>query len=210
MWQHRSENQMDFKQMKSSIKEISEIASSVPEQFRDKCFEMLLHALLAGEKTTAKEDGGATQPHKHSDQTEQPPTSPTIKLNTQLRLLLHKTGLTEEELNKVVLAEDNEVHFVQQPHPTKMREGQLEWSLLMALKTAIQRNALEADPEEIRSQCIDAGFYDKANFAANFKSPKFKTLFKGTLAPQGNAVALTPAGQDALGELVKRLAGGEK
>ena len=37
---------MDYGQLKDSIKEIAEIAASVPEQFRDKCFELLLTNLL--------------------------------------------------------------------------------------------------------------------------------------------------------------------
>jgi hypothetical protein len=39
---------MDFKQLKSSIEEIAKIASSVPEPFRDKCFEILLKSLAGG------------------------------------------------------------------------------------------------------------------------------------------------------------------
>jgi hypothetical protein len=201
---------MDFKQLKSSINEIADIASSVPEQFRDKCFESLLNALLAGEKPAQKEHGGTKEPPQHDDQTKKPVGSSTVTMNSQLRLLLRKTGVTEEELNKVVFVENGEVNFVQEPHPEKIRDGQLEWSLLMALKSAILRNALEADPEEIRSKCIDAGFYDKANFLGNFKAPKFQPLFKETLVSQGKPVALTPAGQEALGELIKRLAGAAK
>lgn len=201
---------MDFKQLKSSIKEIAEIASSVPEQFRDKCFDALLSALLAGERPAPKEFGEMKEPLKQDDQTKRRAGSSTVTMNSQLHLLLRKTGVTEEELNKVVFAENDEVHFVQEPHPGKVWEGQLEWSLLIGLKNAILKNALEADPEEIRSKCIDAGFYDKANFAANFRSRKFKKLFKATLISQGKAVALTPAGQEALGGLIKRLAGEAK
>jgi hypothetical protein len=205
---------MDFKQLKSGIKEISEIASSVPEPFRDKCFETLLNALVAGEKPPheqhppKKNDPGG----KEVDPPPNPPAGPsTIPMNSQLRLLTRKAGVTEEELNKVVFVENSEVNFVREPHPDKIREGQLEWSLLIALKNAILKNVFEADAEEIRSKCIDAGFYDKNNFAANFvKSPKFKAYFKGTLKAQGDAVALSPEGQSALGALIKRLAGEAK
>ena len=53
---------MDFKQLKSGIKEVSEIASSVPEPFRDKCFETLLNALLAGDKSAPKEREESKEP----------------------------------------------------------------------------------------------------------------------------------------------------
>jgi hypothetical protein len=199
---------MDFQQLKIDIKEISEIASSAPEPFRNKCFEVLLSALLVEQGAGSKRDGGKKDDLNGADETKskKPPAGSPVLLNSQLRVLLRKTGVTEDELNKIVLVENDEVHFIQEPHPDKIRDGQLEWSLLMALKNAILKNAMETDPEEVRSKCIDAGFYDKANFAANFKSPKFKNLFKEVLASQGEPVALAPAGQDALGDLIKRLA----
>jgi hypothetical protein len=202
---------MDYKQLKSGIKEISEIASSVPEQFREKCFETLLNALLAGDKQPPQEHHDHTNgAAKQDGQSKNSSASSTVTMNSQLRVLTRKTGLTEDELNKVVLVQDGEVNFIHEPHPTKVREGQLEWSLLIALKNAILKNALEADAEDIRSKCIDAGFYDRNNFAATFKSPKFKAYFKGTLKAQGNAVALSPRGQEALGDLIRRLAGEAK
>lgn len=200
---------MDFKELKSAITEISDIASSVPEQFRDKCFETLLNALLAGDKAPAKE---------HSEPTEHPKDSVShkksavgsVSLNAQLRVFLRKTQVTEEELNKVVLVEGEEVHFVQAPRSKNNTQGQLDWSLLLGLKNAILKNSFETDPEEVRSKCIDVGFYDKANFAANFKREKFTNLFKGPLIPQGSAVALSQEGQEALGQLIKTLAGEAK
>lgn len=199
---------MDFKQLKAGIKDIADIASSVPEPFRNKCFEVLLIALLAEQSVDRGADSGGKGGNEKDkkDDEKKPPAGDKIPIKSQLRVFMTRTKVTEDELNKVALFEDGEVHFIQMPHPKKIREGQLEWSLLLALKNAILRNAAEADPEEIRSKCIDAGFYDKANFAANFKAPKFSKLFKDPLVAQGKASALTPEGQDALGELVKRLA----
>jgi hypothetical protein len=51
---------MDYAQLKDSVKEIAEIAASVPEQFRDKCFELLLTNLLrdnVGDDATAGDKG---------------------------------------------------------------------------------------------------------------------------------------------------------
>jgi len=196
---------MDFKQLKSGIKEVSDIASSVPEQFRDKCFETLLNALLAGDPP-AKDHAESKQPPKDEERRPKPPLS-SVSLNAQLRVFLRKTKVAEEALDKIILVEGDEVHFIQTPKSKNNTQGQLDWSLLLALKNAILKNSFETDPEEVRSKCIDVGFYDKANFAANFKREKFKKLFKGTLAAQGKAVALSLDGQEALGELVRSLAG---
>jgi hypothetical protein len=204
---------MDFTQLKEDIKEISDIASSAPEPFRNKCFEVLLSALLAeregvdrgtDRRKDKEKDNG--EDDKKDDKNKDTRTGDSLPIQSQLRVFMRKTGVTEAELSKIVLVENNEVHFIQEPHPDTNRDGQMEWSLLLALKNALLKNELEADPEEIRSKCIDAGFYDKANFSANFKSPKFKDLFKETLEGQGKSVALAAAGQTALGELVKKLA----
>jgi hypothetical protein len=200
---------MDFKQLKEDIKEISEIASSTPEPFRNKCFEVLLTTLLAesrGDRREGKDKERDGDTENHDKNKDKMTPAGSLPIQSQLRVFMRKTGVSEDELNKLVLVENNEVHFIQEPHPDTNRDGQMEWSLLLALKNALLNNELEADPEEIRSKCIDAGFYDKANFAANFKSPKFKDLFKETLEGQGKPVALAPAGQTALGELIKKLA----
>ena len=67
---------------------------------------------------------------------------------------------------------------------------------------------MPTDPEDVRSICQEKGFYDRANFAANFKRPNNVALFKEPLEPQGSAQALSNEGQEALGRLVKSLAGG--
>jgi hypothetical protein len=200
---------LDYKQLKSSIKEIAEIATSVPEPFRNKCFEVLLNSLLAEQRPASAEDASATERLKQAGPAkEQAPDAPTsIPMTAQLRVLMSKTGVSEEELKKVVLVTDGEVHFIKEPQPKKVTEGQMQWSLLLALKNAILKNSMTTDPEEVRSKCQDAGFYDKANFARNFKMDKIAKLFKGSLVPQGQAVALSSEGQDALGQLLKALAG---
>lgn len=202
---------MDFKQMKSGIKEISEIAAAVPEPFRAKCFETLLNALLAEEKPAQEErPPKEDKPKKENETPRHPPDSTTIAMNSQLRLLTLKAEVTEEEINRVAFVENGEVNFIREPQPSGIREGQLEWALMIALKNGILKNVFEADAESVRSKCIDAGFYDKNNFASNFKSTKFEAYFKGLLKPQGEAVALSADGQVALGALIKRLAGAAK
>jgi hypothetical protein len=51
---------MDYRQLKADVKEIAEIAASVPEQFRDKCFEILLSGRgVASPRGVSRE----TEPH---------------------------------------------------------------------------------------------------------------------------------------------------
>jgi hypothetical protein len=210
---------MDFDRLKAEIKEISEIAQSVPEQFRDRCFDLLLSNLLNGEGRSdsrarrrdaedGTDKGGATKDEglkfgatagKHSK----------IPITTQVRVLMKKTGVTEEQLETILLYDNGEVHFIKEPKPKGITTGQMEWALMLALKNAILNDSLSTDPEEVRSVCQDKGYYDKGNFSGVFKSAKNAKMFKKALVSQGPAQPLSNNGQDALGDLIKRLAAGE-
>jgi hypothetical protein len=202
---------MDYRQLKADVKEIAEIAASVPEQFRDKCFEILLSSLLRqeGSGTTGEHTANKEQKSDAQEETKPKGAPGAIPMTTQLRVLMKKTGVTKEELDKVVDYENGQVNFIREPHPKGITTGQMEWALLLALKNAILKDSLSTDPEDVRSVCQDKGYYDKANFAGVFKAPRNAKLFRKALAKQGPAEPLSSEGQDALGELVKRLAGEE-
>jgi hypothetical protein len=199
---------MDFEQLKSGITEIAAITATVPEQFRDKCFELLLAELL----NEAKPNRDRKEQHKNDPKEDDANAAPAPKsaskmpLTTQIRLFMRKTGVTPEEIEKVVLYENDEVHFVKEPHNVPVSQGQIEWALMLALRNGILKDALTADPEDVRSICQEKGYYDTKNFAANFKRGVNANLFKSPLVPQGDAQSLAAEGQDALGKLIKRLA----
>jgi hypothetical protein len=205
---------MDYAQLKADVKEIAEIAASVPEQFRDKCFELLLLSLLRDEDEgdgsaeggdSGKTDKLGTPQNDASKKTKG--TLGEIPITTQLRVLMKKTGVTREEIEKLLLYDNGEVHFIKEPHPKGITTGQMEWALLLALKNAILKDSLSTDPEDVRSVCQEKGYYDKANFASTFKTSKNAKLFKKALIKQGPAEPLSSSGQDALGDLIKRLSG---
>jgi hypothetical protein len=194
---------MDYTKLKTEIKEISEIASSVPEQFRDRCFEVLLSHLLAGGQVRAANVTPADPPPNPEANTSRQQGG-VIPTPSQIRILMSKTGVTAEDIGKILFIEDGAVHFVREPSHTTVAKGQIEWSLLLALKNGLINNSLVADPEEVRSVCQDKGFYDKGNFAKNFKNNQ--KYFKDLMKAQGDAQALTTDGQEALGSLIKSLA----
>jgi hypothetical protein len=79
---------------------------------------------------------------------------------------------------------------------------------LLSLKSGILNNSLKVDPEEVRSMVQEKGFYDSANYATNFKKPKYAALFRAALEPQGESQSLSADGETALAELIKSLASG--
>lgn len=198
---------MSYKELKDEIESIASISNSVPEPFRDKCFELLLSHLL--DSHTPKKE--VTEKHEGKEKDEESAIklitngSATIPTPSQVKVFMQKTGVTMEDLKRVVIFEDDDVHFVQEPTTQKIARGQIEWALLLALRNGIVSNALSVDAESVRSICQDKGFYDKGNFSKNFKNNS--TLFQAPLEPQGDAQKLSGEGQKELGKLIKELAG---
>src|SRR6185312_1466990 len=198
---------MKYEELKEEIKAIAEIADSVPQPFKDRCFEVLLQNLLASvtqaEKPTKQPPGKLTVAEE--EQGTPPPAGNGSALPTpsQIKVFMQKTGTTAADLAKVVMYEENTVHFIQEPAGNKIARGQVEWALLLALKKGIEKNALEVDPEEVRSICQEKGFYDAANFSANFKGAVTAKLFQGEMKKQGAAQKLSNEGLAELAKIVK-------
>jgi hypothetical protein len=204
---------MKYEDLKQEIETIAEIADGVPEMFRVRCFELLLEHLL--ESSVSKKTNNETPPPAKKNNTaddeggEKPKDSSdasSIPTPSQVKVFMQKTGVTLDDLRQVVMYEDNEVHFLKEPTTQKIARGQIEWSLLLALKNGIATNNFSVDPEGVRSICQEKGFYDKANFIKNFKTPKNSSLFQGQLDAQGEAQKLSTEGQKELGTLVKEFA----
>ena len=188
---------MDYDMLRKEIEEIIAIALGVPEQFQVSCFEILLQNLLR-EQPAGPRSPDEPLPHRKE----------TVPTPAKIRVFMERTGTTIEELSSVLLYADGEIHFLREPTTGRIAQGQMEWALLIALKNGVCFNDLSADPEDVRSICQDKGFYDLANFAANFKNVKNAKLFKKPLESQGEPQQLSNDGQIALGQLVTTLASG--
>lgn len=191
---------MEINELKKEIKEIANIASSVPESLREKCFEVLLNRLLEGKPRLPIQPLGP--PLK-------PPPPTSLKLPSHIKAFMRRNNVTEEQIGSVVMLADSELHFIKEPSHGIARRGQNEWALLVSLKNGILKNSLTADPEEVRSIVQEKGYYDQPNFATNFKAPKYADFFKKALEPQGKVEALAQDGEKALAELIKSLAGAD-
>ncbi len=207
---------MDYQKLKEEIKEIAAIAADVPEPFRDKCFEILLNNLIGKPVSTSPLSTAAAIPQQEAPaasrgsvgaDTGTANDGAALPKPSEIRVFMTKTGVTEDELKRVVMFDDGEIHFLREPAPAKIAQGQIEWALLLALKNAFEKNEFAVDPEDVRSICQEKGFYDNANFAANFKLPKNAELFRGPMKGQGEAQPLTSDGHTALARVIKSLAG---
>lgn len=197
---------MDYQKLKKEIKEIADIAAGVPDTFKEKCFEVLLNHLISEtpkpppRNDRAPETGNIGAPSPATD----------LPVTTQLRVFMQKNGISEGEVKSILMVADNDVHFIREPAPGNVTTGQMQWALLLALKNCILKNDLSADPEDVRSVCQEKGFYDAANFAANFKKAKYAKLFKDAMEKQGDAQGLTPEGQTELAKVIRQLVAGQE
>jgi hypothetical protein len=193
-----------YEKLKSELKQVVDLVESLPEKYREKCFELLVARLLSEQLKT---DGQAERDqHGKTDTSIKNKTADSLSLPAKVRTFIKRYTLTEEQLRSLVIVEKGEVHFIHEPRNVKNAAGQIQWALLLGLKSALLGGEMTVDPEAVRSVCIEKGFYDKANFAATFKTPANKGLFNGLLKPQGETRKLTASGEEKLAEVLKELA----
>lgn len=188
---------MSYEKLKNEIKEISEIAASVPEAFREKCFELLLNHVLSGEESKSP-------PPLVKDKTQQT-DSPGIAVPSHVKALMRRRNITQNQIDSLVMLDGDDLHFIKEPSHNEASRGQNEWALLLALKNGILNNSLKADPEEVRSLVQEKGFYNANNFSSNFKKAKYAAYFKSALEPQGVVQPISQEGEKALAELISSL-----
>lgn len=193
-----------YEQLKDQLEEITRLADAVPERYRDKVFELLLTKLMADETVPPR---SPKPPPSDSSQTDGPPPGDAgpFTIPAKLRAIMRRHEVSEAQLRSVVMLEEGQVHFVKEPSNVTNATGQIHWSFLLALQSALTGGELVVDPEAVRSVCQEKGFYDKANFAAVFKRGKNSTYYQSVPVPQGSSVRLSPKGEEELAALIKAL-----
>jgi hypothetical protein len=200
-----------YETLKTELAEIVALVETLPDRYKDRTFEVLLSALLAEQQPGGGGDGdegGADEAD-----TEKPDgkgdggdgKGKTTSLTAKMRAFIKRQSVTEEQLRELAFVEDGEVVFIHEPEVTQNSKGQIQWALLLALKSGLLGGEMEVDPEDVRSICIEKGFYDKANFAKNFKAPTTAAMFQSALEPQGKSVKLAAPGEKKLADLIKTL-----
>ena len=180
----------------AELDDIVKVVEGLPERYRDKAFELLLSEALGHTRGKKELDRAAK-----TDGTPDRSTLPTLP--GKVRAFMQRFDFTEDDLKKLVLIEDGEVHFIREPAEAVKAVGQIRWALLLALKSAVLGQDFTVDPEDVRSVCIAKDMYDRGNFASTFK--RYKDLFTKLPEPQGDPVGLSGKGQTELGNVVKAL-----
>lgn len=197
--------EMQFDALKDKIKEISLIAAAQPEEFRQKCFELLMSHLLGAPTppSTANPfpsgwNSASPLPVASLGYSGAPP------MTALLAAFVKKIGLSNERFGRVVGYLHGNVVFFREPGADKAAQTQIEWAMLLALKNAIVKGAFSIDAEEVRLVCQEKGIFDRRNFYTTFR--RHGDYFRSPPEPNGRAQPLSSKGLAALGALIKSLA----
>jgi hypothetical protein len=191
---------MDYDELIQELPKILEVTELVPEPYRERCFEVLLRHFLS--------ESGALIPQISSGQEFAPRSlsqaqAGTPQLNPQLRAFMKRTGITQEEIEKLVIYENGECHFVFRPTTTTTAQGVREWAMLLTLASAIKGNGFTVDPNELRSICDKNGYYETSNYSKAFG--RYESLFKVPFDVSGGIQQLADDGEAALVKLIRSL-----
>ena len=195
---------MQLEGIKEQIKEISAIAAAVPEEFRQKCFELLMSHLLGGPAPTVGPIPPAAWGQNLPPVLARPGYSGAPPMTALLAAFVKKIGLSQDQFGRVVGYEHGNVVFYREPVTDKPAQSQIEWALLLALKNAIVKGAFSVDAEEVRLVCQEKGVFDRRNFYTVFR--RYGDYFRNAPEPTGRPQPLSSKGLTALGALIKTLA----
>lgn len=179
---------------------IVELANSVPEGYRQKCFELLLADALRVKQpfiqSPPNENNGAELPAVTK------PQQPLI-LPIDVRAFLSQYGLDESVLWKFFLRDGEEIRPIYKLKATQKGTAQIHHALMQTLENAIIKGQFQVEVEALRTRCIDQKCYDQSNFKNNLKNNA--KLFKSIDNEQ--PLSLSPDGKSDLAELLEQLQG---
>ncbi len=179
------------------LKEIVEIANSVPEEYRQKCFELLLAQALQALPPAPSNMAAAIPPPPFV-----PPSKPFV-LPIDVKAFLTQYGLDESLLWKFFLVEGSEIRPIYQLQTTKKAVAEIQHALMKSLETAISSGQFQVDIESLRTHCQDQKCYDRANFLKNLRDKA--SLFRAIESDQ--PLSLSPEGKSELADLLEQLKG---
>lgn len=209
--------------LQNKVKELADIAASVPENLQVTCFELLLRDYLAsisGEAAhpprqvgAAKNSGApaeiaAAQEESITGGDKSAPAQADVTqadLHVKARKFMEKYSVSIGELNNLFYKEGRSIMpLYEDLKTTRMSEAQIRIALLQALHHGLGDGEFIAQVEGIRTECRDRKVLDGPNFAANFKNNN--SLFDfDNYSKETKTIRLSEEGRKELAEIIKEL-----
>lgn len=202
--------------IQAKIKEIAEIAASVPENLQVKCFEILLRDFLSqgidtetkALKTASNKTQDEIAPAAAADTTDDTSKETAqvdisqADLHVKVKRFIEKYSITIAQLNNLFYKEGEEIlPLYEDLKATKMSEAQIRIALLQALNNALKTGDFVAQIEDIRTECRDRKALDQGNFSANFRNNSTYFDFE-TYDKETKNVRLSEAGRKVLADII--------
>ncbi len=205
---------MDFEQLKKDVKEIAEVAGSVPEEFRGRTFDLLLTQYLKRSSAPAQQ----TPPPPPEDKTGNGEVADDASggveqddiamsdLHTKTKKFLKDNGLSLADVNELFYKEGEEIlPLYEDLGTTQLSESQLRIALFQAFRHALPTGDFQFNGEDVRKEAQQRKAYDMPNFAANFKSHAKNFDGFQKYDKKSPSVRLSPAGKKRLATLIKEI-----
>ncbi len=179
------------------LNEIVKLANSVPTEYRQKCFELLLSRAL---QLSARISNPAPGPANPSPL---PPVMiDSLNLPIDVKAFFNQYHLDLTILPSFFHIEGTEVRPIYTLHDTTKVKAQTNLALLMSLEAAIRTGSFQVEIESLRTRCQEQKCYDMANFMRHIKN--HSRLFKTIASDQ--PLTLSIEGKAQLADLLKHLA----
>ena len=177
------------------LKEITELAESVPEPFRVKCFELLLSHHLSAQEGKDEFKGGS----KKETKTDAPPQKFILPID--VKAFLNQYSLGEASVKKLFFIEGNNIRPIYELKVHKKAAAQIQHALLMSLESALISGEFKFSSAGLRQRCKDLKCFDSANFMATLKnnSSYFKDL------DDEESICLSTDGKAELADVIEKL-----
>lgn len=182
--------------IKKIVEEIASISQTVPEQFRLKCFEILLQHKLQGAMTPS----GATK-------TAEEKSVPSKDSSDLFSRFCDIQKITKNMLERVFDFSGEEPRIIVGDLKKSDKAGrQRNIALLIGVKNLYKTSQTIIPREEFVAYCRDYSAYDTSNFSTNMKSAR--ELFIEHQDPKG--WRLTKPGEEEAARVIKELATGSE
>lgn len=176
------------------LKEIVDLANSVPDEFKQKCFELLLAHSLAGR--TIKEEPIQKPPAPVPATSPKPPVLPI-----DVRAFFSQYNIDQSKLAKLFFIEGSEIRPLYHIKTTVKANAQVQLALLMTLEQALNDGQFSVQIESLRTRCDELKMYDSVNFMTILK--KNSSLFKAV--DKSQPLVLSSDGKSELADLIEEL-----
>lgn len=207
--------------LQDKVKELAEIAASVPDNLQITCFELLLRDYLASissesakppKKTAVEVNNGLPSEIDQEGSTKNIEESTPMQadvtqadLHVKARKFMEKYSVSTGELNNLFYKEGQTIMpLYEDLKTTRMSEAQIRIALLQALHHGLGDGEFIAQVEDIRTECRDRKVLDGPNFSAIFRNNSslfdFDSYNKDT-----KSIRLSEEGRKELAEIIKEL-----